>query len=123
MRSRRSVLLLSGVLSVIVLVALGVICIAPSLAAAPVTDMNQIVGRDWVLTQMDENPAPDEPPVTLTFGIDGNLFGAGGCNQYYGSYKFNSGVTPMSSKLASQNASIVPTSRQYACLPVGSLNG
>lgn len=91
MRSRRSVLLLSGVLSVIVLVALGVICIAPSLAAAPVTDMNQIVGRDWVLTQMDENPAPDEPPVTLTFGIDGNLFGAGGCNQYYGSYKFNSG--------------------------------
>ena len=91
MRNRRIVRLMLGALSVLVLGGLGLISVANDLSAAPVTDMNQIIGKDWVLTKIGGESMPEEPPVTLTFGIDGELFGSGGCNQYFGSYKFNAG--------------------------------
>lgn len=91
MKSRRFVRLMSGMLSVFVLGALGLISVSANLAAAPVAGMDQLIGKDWVLTQIGGKSVPDEPPVSLSFGIEGNLFGSGGCNQFFGSYKFDAG--------------------------------
>jgi heat shock protein HslJ len=95
--SRRRVCLMFAGLSVIILLTSGLNFVGVGLAEGPVTNMDQLIGIDWVLMQIGGLPAPKEPPVSVTFGIEGKLFGSGGCNQYHGSYLFDSGRIVISS--------------------------
>lgn len=53
------------------------------------------VGKELALESINDTPAMEKYPVTLTLGKDGNLHGRSGCNNYFGSYKINgTDITP-----------------------------
>ncbi len=50
---------------------------------------NQLVKTKWLLEDLAGKGVIDNVQTTLEFGLDNRLFGNGGCNGYFTSYKFN----------------------------------
>jgi heat shock protein HslJ len=45
-----------------------------------------LAGTRWALQALGRDAVPRTPAVTLNFGLDGQITGNDGCNQYQGGY-------------------------------------
>lgn len=70
--------------------ALATIALATILAACSSTPGGSptatLPGTSWLVTTIGGTPTLPDAPATITFGVDGTVSGASGCNQYTGGY-------------------------------------
>ena len=91
MRCRSISLLIIGVLTLVVGASFGMGCAGTKMSGGPTSSTDSLVGREWVLNQVAGKPVPGDVRAFIRFAPDGKLTGAGGCNQFFGSYTFDSG--------------------------------
>jgi heat shock protein HslJ len=46
-----------------------------------------LVGREWVVLEIDGDVVSAPHPPTITFGDDGRAFGTGGVNRWFGAFE------------------------------------
>jgi heat shock protein HslJ len=65
-------------------------CFTLALAAASGAGAAQLAGNEWRPVEVGEIEVPADAGLLVRFGDDGKLEGYGGCNRFFGAYKFGS---------------------------------
>jgi len=84
------------------------------LLLSQVSGTPEIIGREWLVEDIDGKGVIDNARTTLTFDGEGRVYGSGGCNTYTGSYEIDGDKLSLGSVVSTRKACVPALGDQEA---------